>query len=72
MKPFEMALPRSVEEATRLLPDTIGDDRAAFAAVRTLTEMKEHLVEPDVVVNLKSVPGLAGIEDEARLCGLAR
>ena len=66
MKPFEMALPRSVEEATRLLPDTIGDDRARLLAggQDLLTEMKEHLVEPDVVVNLKSVPGLAGIEDE--------
>ena len=34
MKSFEMALPRSVEEAVKLLPAEIGDDRARLLAGR--------------------------------------
>ncbi len=63
MKNFEMALPNSVDEAAGLLPKTIGDDRARLLAggQDLLTEMKEYLVEPDLVVNLKSIPDLNGV-----------
>ena len=38
-----------------------------------LTEMKEHLVEPERVVNLKSIPGLDAIEVVGRsACASAR
>jgi len=63
MKNFEMALPNSVDEAAGLLPKTIGDDRARLLAggQDLLTEMKEYLVEPELVVNLKSIPDLDGV-----------
>jgi xanthine dehydrogenase YagS FAD-binding subunit len=69
MKSFEMALPRSVDEAVRLLPAKIGDDRARLLAggQDLLTELKEHLVEPETLVNLKSIPGLRGVREEGDL-----
>jgi len=60
MKNFDMALPNSVEEAAELLPKKIGDDSARLMAggQDLLAEMKEYLVQPDLVVNLKSIPDL--------------
>lgn len=67
MKAFELVLPRTLEETVRLLPKE--DDLAARQRVRLLAggqdlygEMKDHLVEPDVLVNLKSLSGLDAIE----------
>ncbi|MCP3916250.1 MAG: xanthine dehydrogenase family protein subunit M [bacterium] len=64
MKSFRMVLPTSVEEASRLLPTAEGGASAKLLAggQDLLTELKEHLVEPDTLVNLKSVPGLDTIE----------
>jgi xanthine dehydrogenase YagS FAD-binding subunit len=67
MKTFEMALPRTVEEATKLLPTE--DTLAARSRVVLLAggqdllgELKDHLIEPERVVNLKQVPGLDGLD----------
>jgi len=64
MKAFELYNPKTVAEAVKLLPAREGDDSARLLAggQDLLTEMKEHLVEPERVVNLKHVPGLDKIE----------
>jgi xanthine dehydrogenase YagS FAD-binding subunit len=68
MKDFELTFPANVDEAIELLPDG-GDWSRAPARLLAggqdlLTEMKEHLVEPDQVVNLKRIPELAQIVPE--------
>ena len=62
MKAFEMRLPASLEEAIALLPTAEGDESSRLVAggQDLLTELKHHLVEPERLVNLKSIPGLAG------------
>ena len=63
MNTFDMKLPTSLEEAIRLLPTEENDDSVKLLAggQDLVTELKEHLVEPDTLVNLKTVPGLSGI-----------
>ncbi len=62
MKSFEYLQPTSWEEALAVLPT--GRDPRERARVRVLaggqdllTEMKEHLAEPELVVDLKRIPG---------------
>jgi xanthine dehydrogenase YagS FAD-binding subunit len=64
MKNFQMKLPASVEDAVKLLPRDEGDESVRLLAggMDLVTELKEHLVEPETLVNLKSIPGLAGLE----------
>lgn len=63
MKSFQMKLPSTVAEAVKMLPSEEGDRSAVLLAggQDLLSELKEHLVEPDTLVNLKAVPGLDGI-----------
>ena len=63
MKSFDMLLPTSLDEATRALPadDTYEGRRKVkilAGGQDLLGEMKEHLEEPEAVVNLKGVEGL--------------
>lgn len=59
MKDFTLVRPRSLEEAVGLLPRRKGRSVALLAGGQDLLpEMKEHLLEPETVVNLKGVPGL--------------
>ena len=65
MKNFELSFPASVDQAIELLPEG-GDWSDAPARLLAggqdlLPEMKEHLVEPDLVVNLKRIPELAQV-----------
>ena len=64
MKTFEMQMPTSLAEALALLPTEEDDGSAKLLAggQDLLTEMKEHLVEPERLVNLKGVPGMDSIE----------
>jgi xanthine dehydrogenase YagS FAD-binding subunit len=70
MKAFRLHTPKSMEQALALL-DTGRDpkqrDRTKLLAggQDLLTEMKEHLVEPEDLVNLKGVPGLDRIAIDA-------
>ena len=67
MKSFEMLLPKTVDDAVRSLPNA-----EAFAERRKVKvlaggqdligELKDHLEEPDTIVNLKGVSGLDRIE----------
>ncbi|MFT4539621.1 MAG: xanthine dehydrogenase YagS FAD-binding subunit [Planctomycetota bacterium] len=64
MKAFDYINAKSVEEATGLLPKHEGDERTRLIAggQDILTELKEHLIEPDTLVNLKQIEGLDGLE----------
>lgn len=67
MKAFELHNPRTLAAAVKLLPEREGDDSSRLLAggQDLLTELKEHLIEPERVVNLKHVPGLDAIEWDA-------
>ena len=67
MKSFTLANPTTIEQAIELLgrraePGARGRVQLFAGGQDLLTEMKEHLAEPDVLVNLKGIGGLAGIE----------
>jgi xanthine dehydrogenase YagS FAD-binding subunit len=67
MKTFEWSAPKTLDEAVKLLGGG-GKDADAGPALLAggqdlLTSMKEGIVQPNRVVNLKSVPGLGKIED---------
>lgn len=65
MKAFEFASPNTLDQALAELPNDVAkrDSVKLFAGGQDLlTEMKEHLVEPEKLVNLKRVPGLDRIE----------
>ena len=64
MKAFDLLNPASLEEAAKLLPKEEGDESTRLLAggQDLLPELKNHLVEPERVVNLKHVPGLDRIE----------
>lgn len=68
MKSFSLLQPKSVDEAIRLLdrarrPEPAGGRKLLAGGQDLLTEMKEHLAEPDELVNLKSIPGLDRIAE---------
>lgn len=67
MKPFEIAMPETLEEAVSALPDT--DERLARERVQLYAggqdlfgELKDHLTGPEVLVRLAGVPGLDALE----------
>jgi xanthine dehydrogenase YagS FAD-binding subunit len=69
MKAFKLWNPTSVDEVIELLPSRRGpaemeDARVLAGGQDLLPTMKEHLVEPDELVQLRGVPGLDGIELE--------
>lgn len=72
MKSFALVNPTTLDgalEALRAAMDRRGRSKAALLAggQDLLTELKEHLSEPEVVVNLKGVPGLDAILVEGDL-----
>lgn len=70
MKAFELIQPTTLEAALQTLPgarDTKAKDSVKLLAggQDLLGEMKEHLIEPQTLVNLKTIPGLDRIEHSA-------
>ncbi len=65
MKAFEYASARDLAEAVALLGEKKGTARILAGGTDLLTQMKERLVEPDRLVNLKEIPGLDRIEVSA-------
>ena len=64
MNRFELARPETVAQARDLVAEQPGSVFKA-GGVDLLDHLKEHLVEPPRVVDLKPIPGLAGITVEA-------
>jgi xanthine dehydrogenase YagS FAD-binding subunit len=67
MKEFEWANAESVDEAVKLLAEIQADDsyespRAIAGGQDLLTTMKERVLRPSRVVNLKTIPGLNHLE----------
>ncbi len=67
MKAFRLAKPRALDEAVALLPQESGDGSVRLLAggQDLLTELKEYLAEPDLLVALGGIGGLSGIETSA-------
>ena len=70
MKAFSLLQPKSLDDAIRLMdrarrPEPAGARKLLAGGQDLLTEMKEHLAEPEELVNLKSVPGLDRIAGDA-------
>ncbi len=65
MKAFAYVEPDSLQAATQALAKAGPRARLIAGGVDLLGEMKDRLIEPDTVVNLKSVPGLDAIRVDA-------
>jgi xanthine dehydrogenase YagS FAD-binding subunit len=70
MKAFRLANPTTLDQVVEILKANRQRGARSRAQVLAggqdlLTEMKEHLAEPDVVVNLKGIGGLDGIQADA-------
>jgi xanthine dehydrogenase YagS FAD-binding subunit len=67
MNRFTLHRPNSLEQALALLPKEEGDRSSVLLAggQDLLTEMDEHLVEPERVISLRRVPGLDGFTQSA-------
>ncbi len=61
LRPFELIEPASVAEASELLARHGEAARLYAGGTELLLAMKEGLVHYDYLVNLKTIPGLAGI-----------
>jgi xanthine dehydrogenase YagS FAD-binding subunit len=73
MKAFTLKNPTTLDQAIEILGASVRSGaRGSHGKVQLLaggqdllTEMKEHLAEPEVVLNLKGIPGLAEIQIDA-------
>ena len=69
MNQFDYHTPKSLPEAIALLDISDANNRRVRVMAGgqdLLTEMKEHLVEPESVVNLKGIPGLDKISFDGK------
>jgi len=64
MKSFNLAEPQSIEQALALLSK--GGEKVILMSGGTdlITEIKEGVAEPDIVIDLKTIPGLSYIKKE--------
>jgi carbon-monoxide dehydrogenase medium subunit len=65
LRPFELCEPASVTEASQLLARHGDGARLYAGGTELLLAMKEGLVHYDHLVNVKTIPGLAGIRLDA-------
>lgn len=63
LREFEYYEPTSLEEASRILAEAEPDARVLAGGTDLVVDMKTGRMRPSTVVNLKRIPGLAGIED---------
>jgi xanthine dehydrogenase YagS FAD-binding subunit len=71
MKAFEWSSPTTVDEAVKLLAEASADDPSESARPLSggqdlLTTMKERILVPKRVVNLKTIQGLDGIDGDGK------
>jgi xanthine dehydrogenase YagS FAD-binding subunit len=62
MKNFAWTEPQTLEQALAWLAKANGKAVLMAGGTDLLTEIKEGVVEPDLVIDLKSIPGLASIQ----------
>ena len=58
MKSFKMALPKTLDGAVKSLGQDFQKRQIMAGGTDLLAGIKEHIQEPDLVVNLKTIPGL--------------
>jgi len=66
MKNFEWTEPQTVEQALAWLAKTSGKAVLMAGGTDIFSELKEGVVEPDLVIDLKSIPGLASIQRDEK------
>jgi xanthine dehydrogenase YagS FAD-binding subunit len=66
MKAFEYVAPRDLKQVSDLLGNDYSRARPLAGGIDLLSEMKERIIEPDRVVNLKSVSGLNGLQANSK------
>jgi len=64
---FEYYEPRTLDEALELLSKYREDAKVLAGGTDLLVKMKIRLVEPKVIVNIKKIPGLSYIVEEANV-----
>lgn len=62
MTPMSMVRPRTVEEACELLAQDPWGAKAISGGTAVVLMMQQGLVSPDVLVDIRDLPGLRGIE----------
>ena len=63
LRPFEYVEPASVGEASRFMAEHPEDARIYAGGTSLLLLMKQGIVRPDYLVNIKKIPGLRYIEN---------
>jgi xanthine dehydrogenase YagS FAD-binding subunit len=66
MKNFQWTEPQTIEQALALLTRMNGKAVIMAGGTDLFTEIKEGVVEPDLVIDLRSIPGLASIEKDEK------
>src|SRR5579863_2899187 len=66
MKTFSNANPKSIQEAVKLLGQPGRSSAIVGGGSDLLGMVKERLIEPDVLVNLRSIPSLDKISQQAK------
>ncbi len=65
MKPFQLDNAKTIEEAVTLLSMYMGKAKVIAGGVDLVGLMKNEVMLPDVLVNIKTIPGLAYIKEDA-------
>lgn len=64
MEKFAYASPKTAKEALALLSDKWGETAVLAGGTDLISSMKEDLVKPRLVVNIKGIPEMHGIKQE--------
>lgn len=64
MRPFKIAFPSSVQEASDAAGDNFSDTRLLAGGSDLLTSIKERIETPDLLVDLKRIEGLRDIDHD--------
>jgi len=64
MKAFQHVAPNSAQELVALLNENPDQAKILAGGMDLLGEMKEHIVEPDMLISVSQLDGLAGVRTE--------